>query len=136
MNICRHETVGEVIVISLEVQSMDGNNAHKIARRVAEAMAGGSRIVLDLGPLRYFDVGGFAAILNWARGGTRKAEVRFCSQSGTIRALFELLRVNAVIPLYRSREEAIASFRGQERRGAEVMAMREEDRVLPGRRIA
>jgi anti-anti-sigma factor len=136
MNICRHETVGEIIIISLEVQSIDGNNAHKITRRVAEAMVGGGRIVVDLGALRYFDVGGFAAILNWARGGPQKAEVRFCSQSGTIRALFELLRANAVVPLYRSREEAMASFRGQERRGAEVMTMREEDHVLPGRRIA
>jgi anti-anti-sigma factor len=136
MHIYRRENVGDIILITLEIQSIETTNSRKITQRVAEAMSGGGRIVVDLGELRYFDVTGFAAILNWAAGGTQKAEVRFCSQSGTIRALFELLRANAVVPLYRSREEAMASFRSHVRRGAEVLALREEDTVLPGRRIA
>lgn len=123
MDIYRRETVGEFTVITLQVQSIDTKNSQKISRRVAESMAGLDRIVVDLGALRYFDVGGFAAILNWAGGGPQKAQVRFCSQCGSIRALFELLRANAVIPLYQTREEAMASFRSLERRGAEVMVL-------------
>jgi anti-anti-sigma factor len=123
MDIYKRETNGDIVVITLQVQSMDAKNSQKIARRVAEAILDGERIVVDLGALRYFDVAGFAAILNWAGGGPRKAQVRFCSQSGAIRALFELLRANAVVPLYRSCEEAVASLGSDERRDAEVMVM-------------
>jgi hypothetical protein len=94
------------------------------------------RIIVDLGELRYFDVGGFAAILSWAGGGSQKAEVRFCSEAGTVWALFELLRARAVVPLYRSFEEALASFSRPERKSAEVISLREEEQLVPGQRIA
>jgi anti-anti-sigma factor len=123
MDIYKREIIGDIIVITLQVQSIDAKNSQKIGRRVAEAMADGERIVVDLGALRYFDVAGFAALLNWAGGGPRRAQVRFCSQSGAIRALFELLRANAVVPLYRGCEEAMASLGSNERRDAEVMVI-------------
>jgi hypothetical protein len=92
---------------------------------------------VDLGALRYFDVAGFATILRWAGGGPQQAEVRFCSRAGTIWALFELLRARAVVPLYRNREEAMASFGRTERRTAAVIPLREEqEETIPEQRIA
>lgn len=136
MQILSRKTIGQTVLITIEIPSIETRSAAQISRRVTEAMRGGNRVIVDLGALRYFDVGGFAAILNWAAGGSQKADVRFCSQSGTIRALFELLRAHAVVPLYRNREEAMASFHRPERRSAEVMALREEESLLPGQRIA
>jgi anti-anti-sigma regulatory factor len=136
MHFFRRENVGEVLLITLEIQSLDGNNSREVSRRVTEAIGGSSRVVVDLGALRYFDVTGFAELLVWAGGGPHKAEVRFCSQSGTVRALFELLRAPMVVPLYRSFDDAMASLHRPERKSAEVITMREEDRVLPGKRIA
>src|ERR1700690_385310 len=110
MHTFKRETIGQTLVITLEIQSLDAKNAQHITRRMAEAMLAGGRIIVDLGALRYFDVSGFAAILNWVGGAPRRAGGRLCSQAGTIRALFELLRAQAVVPLYRSCEEAMASF--------------------------
>jgi anti-anti-sigma factor len=135
MHTLKRETFGPFTVITLEIQSLDARNAQQITRRMAEAMDGGVRIIVDLGALQYFDVSGFAAILNWAGGGRQRAEVRLCSRSGTIRALFELLRAQKVVPLYRNCEEAMASF-SSERRGADVKAPQKEDQLLPGQRIA
>jgi anti-anti-sigma regulatory factor len=136
MEIFRREIVGEAVVITLEIQSLDAGNARGVAGHVKEAMRGGNRIVMDLGALRYFDVEGFAAILNWAGGGADKAEVRFCSGSGAVRALFELLRANTVVSLYESREDAMSSFQRPERKGAEVMVLHKDDQLLPERQIA
>ncbi len=136
MHTLKRETFGPFTVITLEIQSLDARNAQQVTRCMAEAMDGGVRVIVDLGALQYFDVSGFAAILNWSSGGRQLADVRLCSQSGTIRALFELLRAQKVVPLYRSCEEAVASFSGSERRGADVKAPQKEDQLLPGQRIA
>src|SRR5581483_3886204 len=112
------ETIGPSVVVTLEIQSLDAQNVRQVARGVAAAMAGASEIVLDFGALQYFDVGGFGAILVWAQGGPHKAEVRMCSRSGTIRALFELLRAQTVVPLYKNREEALASFTRTDRKAS------------------
>lgn len=136
MHIFRREITGEAVVITLEIKSLDAGNARRVAGHVRDAMRGGKRIVMDLGALRYFDVEGFAAILNWAGGGAGTAEVRFCTRSGAVRALFELLRANAVVSLYESREDAMNSFERPERKGAEVMVLPKEEQLLPERQIA
>jgi anti-anti-sigma factor len=110
MHIFHRQVIHENTVITLEIQSLDATNAKSVTEKLAAAMRGENRIVLDLGALRYFDVSGFAAILHWATGDRGWPDVRLCSQSGTVQALFELLGANTAIPLFESREEAIASF--------------------------
>jgi anti-anti-sigma regulatory factor len=110
MRIFRRETARGITVISLKVRALDTVNTEDVMTGVANAMRGESRTIVDLGALRYFDVSGLAAILKWAAGGADHVDVRLCSRSGDIQALFELLRGDALVPLYRSREEALASF--------------------------
>jgi anti-anti-sigma factor len=110
MHLFQRQVIHENTVITLEIQSLDATNAEQVTESLADAMRGEGRVVVDLGALRYFDVSGFAAILKWATGDEDWPDVRLCSQSGTIQALFELLGANTVIPLFQSREEAIASF--------------------------
>jgi anti-anti-sigma regulatory factor len=130
------EIIGQTIVVTLRIQSLDAQNVREVVRGVTAAMPGADRIVVDFGALQYFDVGGFGAILFWAQGGPQKAEVRMCSGSGTIRALFELLRAQTVVPLYKNREEAMASFARAERRPSESKPVRIDGSGLPGQRIA
>ena len=108
MDIFKREVFRQKTVITLKVHTLDASNARSVSRRVAEAMKGVRQMVVDLGSLRYFDLAGFAVILKWASG--EGPEVRFCSQSGAVQALFELLGGNAMVPLFFSREEAMASF--------------------------
>jgi anti-anti-sigma factor len=110
MHLFQRQVIQGNTVITLEIQSLDATNAERVTQNLAVAMRGEDRVVVDLGALQYFDVSGFAAILKWATGGLEWPDVRLCSQSGTIQALFELLGANTVIPLFQSREEAIASF--------------------------
>jgi anti-anti-sigma factor len=136
MHMFTRQIVGETIVVTLKIQSLDSQNVRHVVNGVAAAMLGAERIVVDFGALQYFDVGGFGAILFWAQGGPQKAEVRMCSRSGTVRALFELLRAQTVVPLYKNREEAMASFARVERRPSESKPVRIDDSSLPGQRIA
>ena len=111
MPLIKTETIKDIDVITLQIESLDSANTQHVSRRVSEAMQGGGQIVVDLGALRYFDVSGFAGLLRWVAECPPGTEVRLCSGIGSIQSLFELLRANSVVPLYQSREAALASFR-------------------------
>ncbi|HVZ18339.1 MAG TPA: STAS domain-containing protein [Terriglobales bacterium] len=106
MPILHCEMLGGIAVITLEVPSLDQSNASDVAARLAEAIPEEDPAIVDLGAVRYFDLSGFARILKWAA----RPAVRLCSRSGSVHALLELLRADAVITLYQSREEALASL--------------------------
>ncbi len=134
MHILRCETIRGITMITLEIQSLDAANASYVTECLVKAMQAETQTVVDLGALRYFDVSGFAAILKWVTGGS---EVRLCSRSGTIHAVLELLQADTVVPLYQSREEAMASLRGldlSQRRSVDAYSRKEDP--LPGRRTA
>ena len=136
MQIFKQEIIQDNTVITLEIQSLDASNAKRVSERLAEAMQGESQVVLDLGELRYFDVNGFAAILKWVAG-KEGSDVRLCSQSGRIQALFELLGANTLVPLFQTRQEAMESFerpsRSEGRRYVSTLAT-DEGRALSFRR--
>lgn len=107
MQIFKYEIVRNFTVITLEVQTLDRSNVRTVSNRILEAMQDEALVVVDLGAIRYFDVNGFAAMLQWAAG-AGGLEVQLCSSSGTVHALFELLSAHTLVPLHRSREEAMA----------------------------
>jgi anti-anti-sigma factor len=109
MMFLEHETRGQVVVVTLTIQAIETENARQVTAAVMEAMRGASKVVIDLGSLCYFDISGFAAMLEWT-GGRQAGDVRVSSECGAVRALFELLRADSILPLYRSCEEAVASF--------------------------
>jgi anti-anti-sigma factor len=131
----KRRIIGQTTLITLDVQTLDSRNTQDISRRVEDAMQGGTNVIVDLGALRYFDLSGFAEILNWAAGGRAGVDVRLCSQSGAIRALFQLLRADTVVRLYQNRGEALVSFRSSPRKG-DSKVRRDGDDLLPGQRIA
>jgi anti-anti-sigma factor len=103
-------TEDNIALVSLNVESLVSDNVQQVRRSVIPALVKSRRILLDLGKLRYFDVTGFAEILRWVAQAKDAGEVRVCSKSAEVHALFELLCASTVVPFFWSREEALASF--------------------------
>jgi anti-anti-sigma factor len=116
----QREMIGNIAVITLDVQTLDAKNAPHLTGLLGEAMRDVNQVVLDLGPLQHFDIGGFAAILKWAAGNQADQEIRLCSASGAVHALLELLQADIIFPLYNSREDAIASLKAPRRSSAQA----------------
>jgi len=112
MPVFTDQTIQRCRVLTLMVESLTASNAREVGDCVSHAMRGAHRVLVDLGSLRYFDVRGFAAILSWAAG-REDREVCLCSESRNIHALFELLRANNMVTLFRSREQALAALAGR-----------------------
>jgi anti-anti-sigma regulatory factor len=131
VDILKREMTGRTAVITLQIPSVDARNMTRVSDAVSRAIPVEGTVLIDLSELRYFDVIGFAAILSWVAEDRRKAEVRLCSGSGPVHALFELLRADTLIPLFSCREDAIASFPHAEQAGGDL-----ECDPIPGQRIA
>ena len=110
MQIFKQEIIRHYCVITLEIQSLDTSNSRSVSEAIESAISEENQVVVDLGSLRYFDVNGFAAILQWAAG-KEGTEVKLCSDAGSVQALFELLGADKLVPLFQNREEAMASFK-------------------------
>jgi anti-anti-sigma regulatory factor len=131
MDILKREKTGKTEVIALQIPSIERANALLVARAVSDAIPTDGAVVIDLSELRYFDVPGFAVILSWVAEDRQRADVRLCSRSGSVRALFELLRAETLVQLFRSREDARASFPRSEHDGEDL-----ERAFVPDQRIA
>ena len=110
MQTFQREIIRDISVITIKIETLDSGNADQVTGCLTDVLRGENRAVLDLGDLRYCDVRGFAAILKLVAGSIEGQDFRLCSQSGTIQALFELLRAETVVQLYQSREEALTSL--------------------------
>jgi anti-anti-sigma factor len=69
-----------------------------------------TRLVIDLGPLQFFDSNGLAGLLRTIARVMTFCEVRLCSSSPNVHALFQLMRGNSVLKCYWNCEEALTSF--------------------------
>jgi anti-anti-sigma regulatory factor len=68
---------------------------------------GATCMVIDLGPLQFFDSNGFAGLVRLIARVMSSCEVRLCSSSHNVHALFQLMRGNSVLKCYWSCEEAV-----------------------------
>lgn len=104
------ETVGNVTVLTLSGTFLDASNAPALKQQVAALVERASRLVLDMSRVEFVDSSGCGAILTCLRqingvGG----KLAVCNVTRPVHALFELVRMNRILDIYNSREEAIKS---------------------------
>ena len=108
--------VGDVAIVELEEDRLDGAAVPSF-RKGMEAVRGACpRIVLDLGAVSFLDSSGLASVLACFRAARAEGgDLRLCGLTRPVRALFDLVRMDQVIPVHATREEAIAAMRRRPR---------------------
>ena len=98
------------IVVRLREESLDASNVQVFKDEVQALLANHTRVVFDLEGVRFIDSSGIGALLSCMRQmRQRQGEVRLCHLSGTVVALFELMRLDRVFTLCSTCEEAATS---------------------------
>jgi anti-sigma B factor antagonist len=105
------ERLGRVTVVTPAETSLDACTAGEFKREIAAVLASSSRLILDMTAVRYLDSAGCGAILTALRlldqvGG----DLKICSITEPVRAIFELSRMTRILDLYNSRDEALRAF--------------------------
>ena len=101
----------DVVVAQVQARSLDAGNSRDFREAVEKLFKPGAKLVLDLGQLRFIDstgVGTLVSNLRQAQGA--QSEIRLCSATEPVRAVFDLVRLNRVFKIYDTAAEAIASY--------------------------
>jgi anti-sigma B factor antagonist len=110
----RYETAtdGPATVVTLLDDALEAKDAKEF-RRSMEAELGGKRgVVFDLSRVRFVDSSGLGAILSCLRLiGGGGGGVRLCGLSPGVRKAVELVRMDRLVDVHETRDEAVAAMR-------------------------
>jgi anti-sigma B factor antagonist len=105
------EKVSDVAVAVVPVDELDASNTPDFKRDIAPVLQANTKLILDLGRLRFVDSSGLGSILSCLRQLTAKGgDLKLCCVSAHVRAAFELVRMHRIFDIYTSREEAVRAF--------------------------
>lgn len=100
-----------VLVVPFEIEHLDADNSKEFRKAMHEVVTSASRVVFDLGSLKFVDSSGLGAILSCLRElSDAGGDLKLCNMSRTVRTMFELVRMHRIFEIFADQEEALASF--------------------------
>jgi len=105
------ESVGVVTVVQLSFESLNSGNVREFKSKIEGYLKPDTKMVLDMGKLRFVDSSGIGAILSFTKAlAAVKGSLKLCSVSDPVQNLFQLIHMDRILEVYPTREEAIGSF--------------------------
>jgi anti-sigma B factor antagonist len=105
------ETIAGVAVATIPVQELDAANSAELKRDIAPVLEASSRVVIDLGRLRFIDSSGLGALLSCLRSVASKGgELKLCGMSNQVQAAFELVRLHRIFDVHPTAALAVSAF--------------------------
>ncbi|HTR38800.1 MAG TPA: STAS domain-containing protein [Bryobacteraceae bacterium] len=105
------DNVDGVAVAAMPVDELDASNSGEFKRDIAPVLQAQTKLVLDLSQLRFVDSSGLGAMLSCLRQlSARGGDLKLCSMSKQVRALFELVRMHRIFDIYPTRDDAVHAF--------------------------
>jgi anti-sigma B factor antagonist len=102
---------GDVAVALVPIDELDASNVGEFRRDMTPVLQAHSKLVLDLGRLRFVDSSGLGAILSCLRQTSAKGgDLKLCGMSKQVRTAFELVRLHRIFDIYGTKEEAVRAF--------------------------
>lgn len=110
MNLCI-EKIGDVAVVVLPGETLDAGNSKEFKNDMGSLLDENKKLVIDMSQMRFVDSSGCGALLSCLRQlNADGGDLKLCSVSKPVRALFELIRMHRIFSIYNTREEALSSF--------------------------
>ena len=100
-----------VIVVNVPFEAIDARNAAAFRTMIEEECMEGAQVVLDLSQCEFVNSAGLGAIVSAVRRlADLRGDLRICNVRKPVQAMFELVRMNKLVPVFEQRQEAIDSF--------------------------
>jgi anti-sigma B factor antagonist len=103
--------IGTVTVVAPR-GDVDMAVAEDVRRRLADIVdRGRARLVLDLGAVVYIDSSGLGALVAaMKRARAAGGDIKVCALENDVRALFEITRLDTVLAVHATRQDAVAAW--------------------------
>ena len=107
------EKIDDVVVVNLPGDVLDANNSPEFKQNIAPVLEENRKVVFDMGQMRFIDSSGCGALLSCLRSlRGQGGELRLCGVSDQVGSLFKLIRLDQILGVFGSREEAIRAVWG------------------------
>lgn len=102
----------DVTVVTMAGDVLDASVVGDFKNEMTPILKSKSRVVFDMENIQFVDSSGVGAILSCLRAlNAEGGDLKICSLTKPVRALFELVRMHKIFEIYDSRELATGSFK-------------------------
>lgn len=100
-----------VTAITCHVENLDASNVKSFKEAIQPLLKDQNRVVLNMAEVKFVDSSGLGALISALRDvNSREGNLKLCALTRSVRALFELMRMNRIFTIYESQDEAVGSF--------------------------
>jgi anti-sigma B factor antagonist len=101
----------KAVVVRIPGVTLDAGNIQDVKGELAEVLQPGAKLVLDLSQVRFVDSSGLGLLLSSLRQVHKTGgHLKLSGMTKSVRALFDLVRMDRVFEIYATCEDAERSF--------------------------
>lgn len=105
------EKIGDVTVVSVLTEVLDASNTEEFKTGFASILNESNKLVFEMSHVKLIDSSGCGTLLYCQKQLNKlNGALKLCGVQETVRTLFELIRINRVIDIFDSKEEALKAF--------------------------
>ena len=105
------EQTQDVAVVDVSAAELDAANSLDFKRDIAPVLDAYAKVVFDLSKLRFIDSSGLSVFISCLRKLSEKGgDLKLCGVSTQVRAALALVRMDRILDIYGTREEATRAF--------------------------
>lgn len=88
------------------------SNVEQFKHEINPLLVQDCRILMDMGGLRFVDSSGIGALLScFKKVNALGGQLKLCSLTDQVRSILDLVKVNKLLDIFDTREEALQSFK-------------------------
>lgn len=105
------EDIGEATIVSLPGNVLDSHTSPEFKRDITTLMESKNKVVLDMRSIHFIDSSGCGALLTCVRKlKNQDGDLKLFGLSEQVRSLFKLIRLDQIVDVFPSKEDAIKAF--------------------------
>ncbi len=107
------ESHADVAVLTITEEYMDASNAAQVRLDILKQLDGRTQVILDLSSVTFVDSAGLSGLLSCLQHVAQAGgDLKLCGITEEVRVLFDLIKMQRLIEIFNSKDEAVLSFQG------------------------
>jgi anti-anti-sigma factor len=103
--------IEDVLVVQVPEDALNAANSSQFKRMMKPLLEENRKVLFDMGDIQFLDSAGCGALLSCLRHvNGNGGQLRLCSVQKPVQTLFKLVRIDRIIAMHGSREEALEAF--------------------------
>lgn len=105
------EKIDNIAIVTLNGEVLDANTVSEFKNEISLILKTEQYVIFDMNQVQFVDSSGVGAILSSLRTlNSEGGDLKICSLTKPVQALFELVRMHKIFDIFNTREEAIIAF--------------------------